>query len=79
MSLENKFFDWVDFDDAGGFALQFYDCVLNADLDSNLKKGTPVDIIFIDFESGKMDLYFKDDDSGIPFKSFNLELNIIDS
>lgn len=77
MAIEHKYFVWEEFDEIDCFGVQFYDCTLVADIDSEYKKGMKIDIISIDFENGYMELYSKDDESGIPYKTYKIELNIV--
>lgn len=56
--MEEKFFDWMDYDPVDDLIVQYFDCTIKVDI-GRFRVGDKLEVITIDYEHGVMELYYK--------------------
>ncbi len=73
--MEKQLFSWEEFEDVNSACFNFYNCILKEDI-GEYKEGESFDIINVDFEKGRIELY--NNESGDIEAQFELKLEIGD-
>lgn len=71
--MERKYFKWEEWDEAGDFIIQFYDCEVVKEF-GDYKVGNKIDTISIDFQNGSLAIY---DEEVNLIKKYSIEMNVL--